>query len=88
MVRQRIKGCVIVFMLFGVFIGNCFAAGGSKTLSLSQALSRVDLFSELTEVERDFLKEVGPALVSAGRRVTLYVSNSNRALSVPARRPL
>jgi CRP-like cAMP-binding protein len=45
-------------MLFGVFIGNCFASGGPKTLSLSQALSRVDLFSELTEVERDSLKDV------------------------------
>jgi CRP/FNR family transcriptional regulator, cyclic AMP receptor protein len=58
MAIQRIKGGVwtILFIVFGVFISHCFASGGSKTLSLSQALSRVDLFSELTPGERDLLK--------------------------------
>jgi len=60
MVRQRIKGGVwiMVFMLFGVFVCDCFASDGLQSLSLSQAMARVDLFSELTELERDSLKDV------------------------------
>lgn len=58
MVRQRIKGFVwtIVVLFFGVLICDCSAAEGFQSLSLSQALSRVDLFAELTEAERDLLK--------------------------------
>ena len=56
MVRKRIKWGAIIIMLFSVSIGNCFASGGLKPLSLSQALSRADLFSELTKAQRDSLK--------------------------------
>lgn len=57
--RQRIKGGVwtIVFMFFGVLICDCLAADELQPLSLSQALSRVDLFSELTTAERDSLED-------------------------------
>ena len=58
MVRKRVNVRVwtIGIILIGMFIGDCFASGGLAPLSLSQALSRADLFSELTDVERDTLK--------------------------------
>ena len=47
---------VVGVVMFGVLMCNTAAADGVKTLTLSEALSQVELFSGLTEAERDALK--------------------------------
>jgi len=88
--RQRIKGSVwtIVFLFFWVLICDCLAADGLHPLSLSQALSRADLFSELTTAERDLLKAVatlrqgksGEQIIHQGRaRDKMFIILEGRA---------
>ncbi len=60
----------VVVVLFGSWVCNSFAADKAKELTLSGALSQVKLFAELTDVERDALKNATTLRRStAGERI-------------------
>lgn len=50
---------VIIMLMFGFLVGSSLVADNAKTsLTLSEALSQVKLFADLTDAERDALKTV------------------------------
>ncbi len=48
--------CAVVVVMFGCVGGCSLASHEGKSLTLSEALSQVELFAGLTEAERDVLK--------------------------------
>ena len=81
--RTTAGGVLAFVMVIGLLAAQAFAAGGSKPLTLTQAIAQTGLFSGLTEAERAALE--GAAVLrhgEAGERIIEQGTSSDRMFVV------